>query len=160
MCELGGISADHVERLDLDSVHAMAAAGVTAVLLPGAQLYLKDTAPPVTMLREAGVPMAVATDFNPGSSPFHDIWTCASLACVMQGLTVEEAVLGITRVAGQALGRHELGWLGKGSAADLALFSPPPGEPPFVESMIQHIGGHDLITVIKNGRELGGTIEA
>ncbi len=152
--ELGAVSVEHLERLDAAGVAALAAHGTVAVLLPGAQLYLKDSAPPVAALREAGVPMAVATDLNPGSSPVHDLWTAATLACILQGLTIAEAALGITRHAGMALGRADLGWLGTGSVADLALFTPPPGEPPTISSLIQHMGGSRSVLVIQDGRRI------
>jgi imidazolonepropionase-like amidohydrolase len=84
--------------------------------------------------------MAIGTDLNPGSSPVHDIWTAATLSTLIQGLTMEEALLGITRHAAQALGLSNVGWVGIGSQADIALFSPPPGEPPIMESLIQHMG--------------------
>lgn len=149
---LGATCADHLERLDAAGVEAMARHGTVAVLLPGAMLYLRDPAPPVALLREAGVPLAVATDFNPGSSPVRDLLACATLSCLMMGLTVEEALLGVTRTAAQALGRSDLGWLGVGSAADLAFFSPPPGEPPGVAALVQYLGGHDAVHVVKAGR--------
>lgn len=149
--ELGASSADHLERLDVAGAKAMAAAGTVAVLLPGAQLYLRDSAPPTALLREVGVKMAVATDLNPGTSPIADLWSCATLACILQGLTVEEALLGITRNAGLALGRPELGWLGAGSAADLILVAPPPGTEPEAASLIQHMGGGTVQAVIQDG---------
>lgn len=152
--QMGAVSVDHLERLDDDGVYALAAAKTVAVLLPGAQLYLADTPPPTPKLRAAGVPMAVATDLNPGTSPVHDLWTAATLACLLQGLTIEEALVGITRHAGQALGRPELGWLGPGSAADLALFAPPPGEPIRAASLIQHMGANRAAIVIRNGTKV------
>ncbi len=150
--ELGATSADHLEQLDEAGVRAMAEHGTVAVLLPGAQLYLKDPAPPVGALREAGVPMAVSTDFNPGSSPVRDLWSCATLACLRMGLRVDEALLGITRNAGRALGRDDLGWLGEGSAADMVLLAPPPGEPAELAVLVQYLGGHRATHVIKAGR--------
>ena len=149
--ELGASSVDHLERIDR-GVEAMAANDTVAVLLPGAQLYLKDASPPVSLLREAGVAMAIGTDLNPGSSPVHDPWTCATLACILQGLTIDEAILGVTRNAGRALGRPDLGWLGLGSAGDLALFAPPPGEPDTVASLIQHMGAHRAVHLIRDGK--------
>ena len=101
---LGATTVDHLERCTEKDIEILAEFGTVATLLPGAQLYLKDSAPPVAALRNAGVPMAVATDLNPGSSPVHDLWTCATLACLLQGLTIPEAILGITRNAGRALG--------------------------------------------------------
>ncbi len=148
---MGALSVDHLERLDDRGVAALAQAGTVAVLLPGAQLYLRDEPPPVEALRAAGVPLALATDLNPGSSPVHDPWTVATLACLLQGLTVEEAVLGLTRNAGLALGREDLGWLGPGSAADLALFRPPPGEPCEVASLVQHLGSWRAEALFRDG---------
>ncbi len=149
--ELGATCVDHLERIDEAGIATLAAHGTVAVLLPGAQLYLKDDPPPVAALRDAGVPIAIGTDLNPGSSPVHDLWTAATLACVLQGLTPEEAILGITRNAGKALGRHDLGWLGTGSVADLAVFAPPPGEPATAESLIQHLGRRDAKMVVRDG---------
>ena len=151
---LGATCVDHLERLDDAGLAAMAAHGTVAVLLPGAQLYLRDTAPPVAALREAGVPMAVGTDFNPGSSPVPDLWACATLGCLLAGLTMEEAFLGVTRYAGLALGRPELGWVGAGAVADLALFRPPPGTPVEVASMVQQLGGHRAVVVLQGGRRV------
>ena len=132
----------------------MAANGTIGVLLPGAQAYLGDPSPPVSAMREAGVRMAIGTDLNPGSSPVHDLWTAATLACITQGLTVEEAILGITRHAGAALGRADLGWIGAGSVADLALFAPPPGEPATAASLIQHMGRAGAVAVIRDGQRV------
>lgn len=151
---LGATCVDHLERLDADGVAAMAEHGTVATLLPGAQLYLRDSPPPVALLREAGVRLAVATDLNPGSSPLHDLWAAATLSCILQGLTLAEAVRGITRNAGLALGRPELGWLGAGSAADLALFRPPPGEPATVDTLVQHLQGHQAVAVVRGGRQV------
>lgn len=138
--EIGALSADHLERLDPAGVAAMAKHGTIAGLLPGAMLYLKDPPPPVALLREAGVPMAVATDFNPGSSPVDNLWACATLACVTMGLTVSEALLGITAVGADALGRPDLGRIRVGGPADLVLVRPPAGEPAKPASLIQYLG--------------------
>ena len=100
------------------------------------------------------VPMAIATDFNPGSSPVNNLWTAATLACLTMGLTVEEALAGITRNAARALGRPDLGWLGAGSAADIALFPAPVGEPPSVEVLVQHLGGTRAEQVWKAGERV------
>jgi imidazolonepropionase len=152
--ELGAWSADHLERLDANGVAALAKAGTVAVLLPGAMLYLRDSAPPVAALRAAGVPMAVATDFNPGSSPVNNLWVAATLACLTMGLTPEEALMGITRNGARALGRTDLGWLGAGSAADIALYAPPIGEPPSVEVLLQYMGGTLAEQVWKRGQRV------
>ena len=149
---VGAISADHLERLDDEGVKAMAAAGMVAVLLPGARLYLRDPNPPVSKLVEAGVDIAIATDFNPGSSPVRDLLACATLACVEFGLSIEAALLGVTRNAARVLGRESSGWLGVGSAGDMALFAPPAGEPPEYSTLIQYMGGHRVQVVVRNGR--------
>ena len=148
---MGAVSVDHLERLDDAGIAAMKENGCVAVVLPGAQVYLKDIPPPVERLRAAGVAMAVATDLNPGTSPVHDLWACATLACVVQGLTMEEAFMGVTVNGGVALGRKDLGWLGDGSVADMSLQVPPPGEPPIFQSLIQHMSGHRTHCVVRDG---------
>jgi imidazolonepropionase len=151
---LGAISADHLEHVDDAGIAAMAAAGTVAVLLPGAMLYLRDPAPPVARLRAAGVPLAIGSDFNPGSSPVRDLWSCATLACLTMGLTVHEALSGITRHAARAVGRLDRGWLGPGARADLALYDPPPGEPAELRVLVQYLGGHRARAVFKDGRRV------
>ena len=148
---LGASSADHLERIDEEGIAAMAEHGTVAVLLPGAQLYLRDDPPPVAALREAGVPLALGTDLNPGSSPVHDPFTVMTLACILQGFSVEEAVVGFTRAAGRALGRPDLGWLGPGSAADAVVVEPPSGEPAELASLVQHLGGSRVVAVVRDG---------
>ena len=150
--EMGACCVDHLERLDEAGIAAMAEAGTVAVLLPGSQLYLHDSAPPVAALREAGVPLALGTDLNPGSSPVWDPWICATLGCLLQGLTVEEALLGLTRLAGAALGHPELGLLREGLAGDLVLVRPPPGEPLSAASLVQSMGGTRVARVVQGGR--------
>lgn len=154
---LGARSADHLERLDAAGVAAMARSGTVAVLLPGAMLYLKDIAPPVAALREAGVPLAVATDLNPGSSPTGDLWACATLACVTMGLTVAEALLGITRNGARALGLEGVGVVQPGGVGDLVLVRPPAGEPTHEDALIQRLDGHRAWRVVRDGAVvLGG----
>ena len=151
---LGATAVDHLERIDEAGIAALARYGTVAVLLPGAQLYLRDSAPPVAAMREAGVRLAVGTDLNPGSSPLHDLWTAATLACLLQGLTVEEAMRGITVEAGRALGHPELGRLAPGLPGDLILVAPPPGEPVRVAPLIQHMGAQSVIDLVRDGRRL------
>ncbi len=119
-----GLSADHVEYTSPAGVHAMADAGTTAVLLPHAFFTLGETQrPPVGGFRTAGVPMAVATDCNPGSSPTTALTTCMNQACTLFGLTPEEALAGVTRHAARALGLSDtVGTLTPGLAADLAIW--------------------------------------
>lgn len=151
---LGALSGDHLEQIDDAGIAAMAAAGTVAVLLPGAMVYLRDPSPPVAKLRAAGVPLAVGTDFNPGSSPVRDLWTCATLACLTMGLTVEEALAGITANAARALGLADRGRIEPGAIGDLALFAPPPGEPAELRVLVQYLGGHRARAVFKGGRRV------
>lgn len=120
----GGLSADHLEHLDAEGARAMAEAGTVAVLLPGAFYVLKEThRPPVDLLRREGVPIAVATDCNPGSSPIASLRLVLHMACTFFGLTAEEAVAGATRNAARALGLgSEVGTLEVGKVADLAIW--------------------------------------
>jgi imidazolonepropionase len=120
----GALSADHLEYLSEDGAAAMGRAGTVAVILPGAFYVLKETRrPPVEALRRHGVPMAVATDLNPGTSPIASPRLCAHMACTFFGLTVPEALLGLTRNAARALGRlDETGTLEAGKWCDLAVW--------------------------------------
>ncbi len=118
------LSADHLERLSADGVRALAASPTVAVLLPGAFLHLREThPPPVAALRAAGVPMAVATDCNPGTSPLASLTTAMNLGCTLFGLTPAEALAGATRHAARALGLADRGALVVGLRADLALWN-------------------------------------
>jgi imidazolonepropionase len=118
------LSADHLEWISDDGVAAMAKAGTTAVLLPGAFYALRETrAPPVEKLRAAGVAMAVATDCNPGTSPLASPLLAMNMACTLFRLTPEEALAGMTRNGARALGlADEIGVLEAGKAADFALW--------------------------------------
>ena len=119
----GGLSADHLEHLDDAGVEALAASGAVAVLLPGAYYMLREVqAPPVEALRRAGVPMAVATDCNPGTSPLCSPLLAMNMACTLFRLTPEEALAGFTRHAARALGLRDRGILAAGLRADLALW--------------------------------------
>lgn len=119
----GGLSADHLEYLSNEGIAAMARAGTVAVLLPGAFYTLGETqAPPVAALRAAGVPMAVATDCNPGSSPMTSLLLAMNMASTFFRLTPEEALAGTTRVAALALGRSDIGTIEAGRRADLAIW--------------------------------------
>ncbi len=120
-----GLSADHVEYLSPEGIAAMAANGTTAVLLPGAFYSLRETRqPPVADLRAAGVPMAVATDCNPGTSPLDSPLLAMNMACTLFGLTPAEVLAGMTREAARALGLlSDRGTLENGKRADLALWA-------------------------------------
>jgi imidazolonepropionase len=117
--QFGGLSADHLEFTDTSAVQAMARAGTVAVLLPGAFHVLRDTRlPPIDAFREFGVPMAVATDLNPGTSPLVSLRLAMSLACTHFRLTPEEALRGATVHAAKALGLGDRGELRVGMRAD------------------------------------------
>lgn len=123
VAEYGGLSADHLEWLTPEGVAAMARAGTVAVLLPGAYHFLRETRmPPLEALREAGVPLALATDCNPGTSPLTSLLLAMNLACTLWRLTPLEALLGCTAHAARALGRADIGALAPGKRADLALW--------------------------------------
>ena len=119
-----GLSADHLEYLSAAGVQAMAQAGTVAVLLPGAFYFLRETQlPPIEALRNAGVPMAVSTDCNPGTSPMTSILMAMNMACTLFRLTPQEALAGVTCHAARALGLQDsIGQLAVGYAADFALW--------------------------------------
>jgi len=121
----GALSADHLEYLDEAGVQAMAKSGTVAVFLPGAFYTLRETQfPPLNSLRKAGVPLAIATDCNPGSSPLTSILLCMNMACTLFRMTPEEALSGVTRVAAQALGiGHEVGTIEIGKKAEFAVWN-------------------------------------
>ncbi len=121
----GALSCDHIEHLSQAGVDAMAAAGTVAVLLPGAYYTLRDTQlPPIAALRAAGVPMAVSTDHNPGTSPALSLLLMANMACTLFRLTVPEAIAGITAHAARALGLHEThGEIAAGRPANFVLWN-------------------------------------
>ncbi|MGO9327524.1 MAG: imidazolonepropionase, partial [Steroidobacteraceae bacterium] len=118
----GALSADHLENTDEDGVAALARAGTTAVLLPGAFYVLREKqVPPVDALRRQRVPIAIATDSNPGTSPITSLLLILNMAATLFGLTVDEAIAGVTREAARALGRlGEIGTLEPGKWCDLA----------------------------------------
>lgn len=118
------LSADHLEHLSPEGVADMARAGTVATILPGAFYTLRDTQPPpIAALRAAGVPMAVATDCNPGSSPMTSLPLAMNMACTLFRMTPEEALLGTTAHAARALGLTDRGTLALGQRADLALWN-------------------------------------
>ncbi|WP_434524289.1 imidazolonepropionase [Photorhabdus asymbiotica] len=119
-----GLSVDHIEYLDLAGVKALSHSGTVAVLLPGAFYFLQETqCPPVDLLRQFKVPIAISTDFNPGTSPFASLRLAMNMACVQFGLTPEEVWLGVTRHAARALGRENShGQLRAGAYADFIVW--------------------------------------
>lgn len=147
----GGLSADHLEYLSEAGVKALSEAGAVAVLLPGAFYFLRESrVPPVDSLRRHGVPMAISTDCNPGSSPVTSLLLMLSMACTFFRLTPEEALAGVTRNAARALGLGAThGALESGKVADLAVWH--------VERPAQlayEIGANPLRAVYRGGRQV------
>lgn len=121
----GALSADHLEHSDEASIEALARAGTVAVLLPGAFYFLRETKqPPVDLLRKHGVPMALATDSNPGTSPLTSLLLAMNMAATQFRMTVEECLAGVTREAAKALGMQSgIGTLEPGKFADFAVWN-------------------------------------
>lgn len=145
----GALSADHLEHATAEDVAAMAASGTVAVLLPGAYYFMRETqAPPIAALRKAGVPIALATDCNPGTSPLTSPLLVLNMAATLFRLTVVEALRGLTVNAARALDLHgEIGTLEPGKACDLAIWSiDDPAE------LVYRIGFNPLHSRIWNGR--------
>jgi imidazolonepropionase len=122
--EFGALSADHIEYTSDAGIAAMADSGTVAVLLPGAFYFLREhQKPPVAACRRFGVPMAIATDANPGTSPLTSILLTMNFAATLFGLTVDECIAGVTREAGRALGlQADIGTLEPGKRADLSIW--------------------------------------
>ncbi len=145
----GALSADHLEFVSAEGVRALASAGTVAVLLPTAYFTLRQTTPPpIELLRSAGVPMAVATDSNPGTSPCTSLLLALSMACTLFGLTPEEALAGATRNAARALGvLNDVGTLEVGKRADLVFWRiTQPAE------LCYALGGNPCAGVMHKGR--------
>ncbi|MFC5421666.1 imidazolonepropionase [Bosea eneae] len=145
----GALSADHLEHLDEAGVIAMAKAGTVAVVLPGAFYFLRETVkPPIELLRQHGVPIALATDANPGTSPLTSPLMTMNMGCTLFRLTPEEALAGMTRNAALALGlQDEIGTLEAGKACDLVIWEiERPAE------LAYRIGFNPLHTRIRNGQ--------
>jgi imidazolonepropionase len=142
------LSADHLEYLSDAGARALAAAGTVAVLLPGAYFMLRQSdPPPIRLLRQAGVPMAVATDCNPGTSPCTSLLLALNMACTLFDLTPLEALSGVTCHAAQALGlQAELGTLEVGKRADFALYRiDRPAE------LCYNLGANPCVSVVHGG---------
>jgi len=147
---MGARSADHLEYTNEAGAEAMAAAGCAAVLLPGAFYFLQETRkPPIEAFREYGVPLVVATDSNPGSSPTTNPLVAMNQACVLFGLTPAEALAGMTRLAGPVLGLDDRGVIEAGRRADLACWAV--GSP---AELSYWMGGTPAMAVIADGRRL------
>jgi imidazolonepropionase len=148
--EVGAASADHLEHISLRGIERMAEAGVVAVSLPFATLYLGAAPMPARRLLEAAVPVAVATDFNPGSAPSYHLPVALTLACTMQRMTPAESLMGATIVAARAIGlEQEIGSLEPGKSADLAII-----EADSVEQWLYHLRANACVRTIARGREI------
>lgn len=147
--EYGALSCDHLEYSNEDDIAAMAEHGTVAVLLPGAFYFIRETKkPPVDLLRKHGVPIAVATDLNPGSSPVASLLAAMHMSCIFFGLTAEEALLGATRNGARALGLADRGVLAEGMRADFALW-----DIPAPEFLVYQLGGLRAESVMIEGIE-------
>lgn len=146
--EFGALSADHIEYTSQTGVEAMARAGTVAVLLPGAFYALRETRlPPIAALRASGVPMAIASDCNPGTSPATSLPLMLNMACTLFRLTPAEALAGVTRHAARALGCDDRGTIALGQRADIALWDIVlPAE------LCYRIGGNACRGIIRNGQ--------
>jgi imidazolonepropionase len=149
----GALSADHLEHASSRGLAALAAAGTVAVLLPGSTYFLRETKlPPIDELRALGIPMAVATDCNPGTSPLVSLPLALNMACTLFRLTPEEALEGATRNAARALGiADKVGTLSPGRVADLVVWD---AEHPV--EVLSGIGTNLVHTIVRHGRLPGG----
>ncbi len=146
--ELGAASASHLLHANDDGIRALAARGVVAVVLPGVSFFLRDRYAPVRRLIEAEVPVALATDCNPGSSHTESMPMVMALACLGAGMTTEEALVGATLNAAAALGRADrLGSIEVGKAADLVIL-----DPPSAKHLVYHFGVNLVRHVVKGGQ--------
>lgn len=146
--ELGALSCDHLEYAAEADVKAMAAAGTIAVLLPGAFYFLRETQkPPLNLFRRHGVPIAIATDLNPGSSPIASLLAVMHMAGILFGMTPEETLLGVTAHAARALGRTDVGSLHVGARADFTLWNLPAPE-----MLCYQLGGLEPDAIYYQGR--------
>lgn len=145
----GALSCDHIEHLSVEGIEAMRAAGTVAVLLPGAYYTLRDThLPPIEALRAAGVPMAVATDHNPGTSPALSLLLMVNMACTLFRLTVPEALAGVTQHAARALGLEAThGAIAAGRPANFVLWSVRDAA-----ELAYWFGQRPVRTVVREGR--------
>ncbi|RXJ71663.1 imidazolonepropionase [Veronia nyctiphanis] len=120
---MGATSVEHVEYIDMVGVETLAKHDTVATLLPGAFYFLRETQkPPINLFRKNGVPMALATDFNPGTSPFASLTMMMNMGSTLFGLTPKENLYGVTRHAAQALGLHNKGQIAAGFDADFAVW--------------------------------------
>lgn len=144
----GAISAEHLEYADADGIKAMAQAGTVAVSLPLASLYLNERYLPAREMLDAGVRVAIATDFNPGSAPSYHLPLAMTLACLNQKMTPQEVIMGTTTVAARALSKERhVGSLLPGFDADIAII-----DSPTINHWLYHFRANACCGVIKSGR--------
>jgi imidazolonepropionase len=148
--EVGAVSADHLECISATGIERMRAAGTVAVGLPFASLYLNLPPMPARRLIAAGVPVAIATDFNPGTAPSYHLPVALTLACTMLRMTPAEALKSATSIAAQAIGLdHEVGSLEPGKSADFAII-----DAPNVEHWLYHLRANACVRTVARGREI------
>jgi len=147
-------SVDHLEHVSPAGIAALARAGVAAVLLPVASFTLGQRPPPVAALREAGVPIVVASDSNPGTAPTESLPLALALAVRSYGLSPEEALLGATRLAAASLGLRDRGCIREGARADLVVW-----DLPHERAIVQPWGVPRALHVLRAGRDIGGRPE-
>ncbi len=148
--EVGAVSADHLEQVSTEGMGRLASAGVVAVSLPFASLYLGMAPMPARQLIGLGVPVAVATDFNPGSAPSYHLPMALTLACLIQRMTPAEALKGATTIAARALGlERETGSLEEGRSADFAVI-----EAESVTQWLYHLTANACVLTVARGNEI------
>ena len=148
--ELGAVSADHLEQISTDGIGRMVSGGVVAVSLPFASLYLGMSPMPARQLIGVGIPVAVATDFNPGSAPSYHLPLALTLACLLQKMTPAEALKGATVIAARAVGLEaEVGSLEPGKSADFAVI-----DAPGVTQWLYHLVPNACVLTVVRGGEV------
>jgi imidazolonepropionase len=148
--EVSAASADHLEQISEKGIRRVSEAGVIAVSLPLASLYLNTSPMPARRLIEAGVPVAVATDFNPGSAPSYHLPFAMTLACTMQRMSPAETLKGATIIAARAIGLEgEVGSLEPGKSADFAVI-----DADSVEQWLYHLRENACVRTLAQGREI------
>lgn len=146
--ELQAVSAEHLEYVSAEGIHALAQAGVVAVSLPLASLYLREKYLPARQMIDSGVRVAVATDFNPGSAPSYHLPLAMTLACLNQGMYPTEALMGATVIAARAVNMHHIaGSLRPGYKADIAVI-----DAPNLNHWLYHFKDNSCVGVVKNGQ--------
>lgn len=148
--DVGAVSADHLEHVSTDGIGRLLAGGVVAVSLPFASLYLDLQPMPARQLIAIGIPVAVATDFNPGSAPSYHLPMAMTLACLLQRMTPAEVLKGTTIIAARAVGlENEIGSLEPGKSADFAVI-----DAESVEQWLYHLTANACVLTVAQGKEI------